>query len=32
MASYGDWTYYITPECEVVRTYYSIGDWNYGKS
>jgi hypothetical protein len=26
MASYGDWTYYITPECEVVRTYYSIGD------
>ena len=26
MASYGDWSYYITPEGEVVCTYYSIGD------
>ena len=25
-ASYGDWTYYITPEGEYVCTYYSIGD------
>ncbi len=25
-ASYGDWTYYITPEGEYVCTYFSIGD------
>lgn len=25
-ASYGDWTYYVTPEGEYVCTYYSIGD------
>lgn len=25
-ASYGDWTYYITPDGEYVCTYYSIGD------
>ena len=26
MASYGDWSYYITTDGEVVCTYYSIGD------
>jgi hypothetical protein len=26
MAAYGDWSYYITPEGEIVCTYYSIGD------
>lgn len=26
-ASYGDWSYYITPEGEYVCTYFSIGDW-----
>jgi hypothetical protein len=25
-ASYGDWNFYITPQGEVVATYYSIGD------
>lgn len=25
-ASYGDWSYYITPDGEYVCTYYSIGD------
>jgi hypothetical protein len=25
-ASYGDWTYYVTPEGEYVCTYFSIGD------
>jgi hypothetical protein len=25
-ASYGDWTYYITPDGEYVCTYYNIGD------
>ena len=25
-ASYGDWSYYITPEGNIVCTYYSIGD------
>lgn len=25
-ASYGDWSYYITPEGEYVCTYFSIGD------
>jgi hypothetical protein len=25
-ASYGDWSYYVTPEGEYVCTYYSIGD------
>ena len=26
MEAYGDWSYYITPEGEVVCTYFSIGD------
>lgn len=26
MAAYGDWSYYITTDGEVVCTYYSIGD------
>ena len=26
MASYGDWTYYVTPDGEYVCTYFSIGD------
>lgn len=26
MADYGDWSYYITTDGEVVCTYYSIGD------
>ena len=26
MADYGDWSYYITSDGEVVCTYYSIGD------
>lgn len=25
-ASYGDWSYYVTPDGEYVCTYYSIGD------
>jgi hypothetical protein len=25
-AAYGDWDFYITPQGEVVATYYSIGD------
>ena len=26
MASYGDWSYYITPEGNIVCTYFDIGD------
>ena len=26
MADYGDWSYYLTPEGEIVCTYFSIGD------
>ena len=26
-ASYGDWSYYITPEGNIVCTWFSIGDW-----
>lgn len=25
-ASYGDWSYYVTPDGEYVCTYYNIGD------
>lgn len=25
-ASYGDWSYFVTPDGEYVCTYYSIGD------
>lgn len=26
MAAYGDWSYYLMPDGEVVATYFSIGD------